>query len=725
MSTAAVAVENLSFRYADSERWVLRDVRLSARAGETLLILGPSGCGKSTLALCLNGLIPHLIEGEMTGSVLVWGAPPMWSTTSPDVEIAPPVREESSRTTATTDSSHSTTAAGDDARGGSRRLETSYSTATMDSSHSTVHTAFVGEVFQDPETQMVMPHVDEEVAFGLEGLGIPPAEMPALISAALKLVGLDDRPRAWVDALSGGQKQRLALAAVLALRPGVLVLDEPTANLDPQATASFYATLARLKADLGITVVLIEHQLDAVLPLVDRIVAMNRQGQVIGQGTPHEVFATYGDELEREGVWLPMTCRLMTALRERGWPVAGCPLTMDEVEASLRDMWSTTLRMWSTTSPDVAIAPSRQEELARATAATTDSSHSTTAAGDDIARGSTRRLETSYSTSATTAAGDDIARGSTRRLETSCSTSATATSGDGAMGITRRRESSYSTSAAAESSHATAAIDMRDVTFAYPDSPPALRNVSLQIARGRFFAIVGANGSGKTTLAKHLVGLLRPSSGALSVLGQETRRRSPAEMAQQVGYVFQNPEHQFVTERVADELAYSLRGRWPQEEIERRVKELLTTFGLQGYEDENPFALSQGQKRRLSVATMVALDQPILILDEPTFGQDQQSTTALMATIQQLHDAGTTVIFITHDMQLVATYADEVAVMNEGQIIFQGAPRTIFAQPDILQRASLMLPPLAALARRLGLAPLLTVAEWVAWPEAGRQEGVA
>ena len=617
MSISAITATNLSFRYADSERWILRDVSLSVRAGETLLILGPSGCGKSTLALCLNGLIPNVIEGEMQGEVRVWGQPAsaLWSAVSPSVVASNGTRMNAETAQIGADAIWSATIP----------IVASSETRRKDSSHSR---AFVGEVFQDPETQMVMPRADEEIAFGLENTGVAPAEMPARIAAALRLVGLDDRPRAWVDSLSGGQKQRLALASVLALQPAILVLDEPTANLDPAATADFYRTLARLKADLGLTVVLIEHRLDAVLPLLDCVVVMSREGQVISQGTPHEVFARHSDEMEREGVWLPMTCRLMRALRDSGAPAGDCPLTLDEVEDWLRVMWSATTPVVAPLLPN---------------------------------------------------AGGN---GGPRRLE---------------------------------SSHSTPAIALRDLTFAYPDSTPALRNVNLQIERGRFFALVGANGSGKTTLAKHLVGLLRPASGSVTVLRQETRRRSPGELARQAGYVFQNPEHQFVTERVADELAYSLRGRWPQAEIAQRVGQLLSIFGLQGYEDENPFALSQGQKRRLSVATMVALDQPILILDEPTFGQDRAGTEALMATLKRPHAAGTTIVFITHDMQLVAEYAEEVAVMHDGQVIFQGSPRDLFQQPGILREASLILPPLAELARRLGLPPLLTVEEWGDW----------
>ncbi len=624
-ASAAIVVENLSFRYADTERWILRDVSLTVPAGETTLILGPSGCGKSTLVLCLNGLIPHLIEGEIRGDVHVWGQPAATLWNSGGSPLTPNPGGQSANSPSIGGGGQSADSSG---IGGQRANSPSIGGGG----------AFVGEVFQDPETQMVMPRVDEEIAFGLEGMGVPPADMPDRIAAALALVGLQDRPRAWVDGLSGGQKQRLALAAVLALQPGILVLDEPTANLDPLTTVAFFQTLRRLKAELGITIVLIEHRLDAVLPLVDHIVALNRNGQVLVEGTPSDVLGGHTAELEREGVWLPMTCRLMRALQAHGVPIADCPLTLDEVEAALRAVWGT---MWSATTPVLAGADTRRQECP----------------------------------------------------------------------IQRGRLSSHSTGVA------TPAISIANLTFAYPDSPAVLRDVTMQIGRRRFFAIVGANGSGKTTLARRLVGLLRSGSGTVTVLGQDTRRKSPGELARQVGYVFQNPEHQFVTERVADELAYSLRGRFDDAQITQRVQSLLSTFGLEGYEDENPFALSQGQKRRLSVATMVALEQPILILDEPTFGQDQQSTTALMATLQKLHDAGVTIVFITHDMQLVAEYADEVAVMDNGKVIFQGTPRDLFGKPEILQQASLALPPLADLARRLGLPPLLTVDEWVGWAE--------
>ncbi len=560
--TAAVQVAGLSFRYAESQRWVLRDVDLIAHAGETVLLLGPSGCGKSTLALCLNGLIPHAIAGEMLGEVWI--------------------------------GEHATRAS---------------SAARL--------CQMVGEVFQDPETQLIMPRADEEVAFGLENLAIPPHEMPQRITEALAEVGMLGQRRAWVDALSGGQKQRLALAAVLALRPSVLVLDEPTANLDPAATAAFFETLRQLRTATRPTILLIEHRLDAALPLADQVIALDQAGTVLAAGTPQAVFTNYAEDLARQGVWLPAACRLARALAAVGRPLAACPVSLAEAATTIRPLLAAT--------PD---PPAAAE------------------------------------TESFPAGGEN-------------------------------------------------AIEIEGLEFAHAGGPPILRQVNFHLRRGAFCALVGGNGVGKTTLARQLIGLLRPTGGHVRVLGQDIRRLSLSELARQVGYVFQNPEHQFVSERVADELAYSLRGRWGAAETRRRTEELLHRFGLEEYADANPFALSQGQKRRLSVATMLALEQPILILDEPTFGQDQRTAAALMALLQALHAQGTTILLITHDMELVAEYAQEAAVMCDGQIVYHGPTRDLFRQPTLLQQAALDIPPLAKLGQFVGHPELVTLHDWV------------
>lgn len=577
-----VAVRQVHFRYLGSPSPVLNGVDLDIRPGETVLLVGASGCGKSTLALCLNGLIPHEIPGDFKGEVRI---------------------------------------------GRQSTLEAPVSRLRQR----------VGIVFQDPETQFVMPRVNEEVAFGLENLAVPARDMDARIDAALAQVGLAEKREAWVEALSGGQKQRLALAGVLAMQPSLLVLDEPTANLDPRATEVFFRTLRTSKRDTGASILLIEHQVDVALPLVDRVVALNRAGQVIADGTPQTAYNAHAALLEQEGVWLPSSFRLAARLKALGWPLNGCPLTLEQAETTLRP------------------------------------------------------LLTQYAWAA------------------------------------EGRRSDPSNASSRKCASASEAIRVEGLTFSYPDGTLALRDVQLSVPQGCFLALIGANGSGKTTLAKHLVGLLTAPQGSISILGQQVTASRRSWINQQVGYVFQNPEHQFVAETVTDELAYSLRGHMPEAEVRRQVDSLLAQFGLSEYAGANPFGLSQGQKRRLSVAAMVALKQPILILDEPTFGQDHQSAQSLMAVVQALHAAGTTILCITHDMQLVADYAQEVAVMHQGQVIFQGTPGQLFQQPHLLTYAGLRLPALAELSYRLGQPGLYTLDDWLAWaaPLVSRQARAA
>jgi energy-coupling factor transport system ATP-binding protein len=232
-----------------------------------------------------------------------------------------------------------------------------------------------------------------------------------------------------------------------------------------------------------------------------------------------------------------------------------------------------------------------------------------------------------------------------------------------------------------------------------------LRDVSLEVLAGSFFALVGPNGSGKTTLALHFAQILPVPPGRVHILGQDIATLPMREISEWVGYVFQNPEHQFVEQRVERELAYSLqvRGR-PADEIEAVVEELLDSFGLAPYREANPFSLSQGQKRRLSVATMLALGQRVLVLDEPTFGQDRNTAQALMERLRALHREGVTILMITHDMQLVADYAERAAVMVQGEIPFVGLTGELFADEALLQAASLRPVPLQRLAQAMGIA---------------------
>lgn len=543
-----IQIEALTVKYAGRKQPALRNLTLQVRKGETLLVLGPSGSGKSSLALTLNGLIPHSVAELLEGAVRVQG---LDTRDQPVSELAQKV----------------------------------------------------GIVFQDPDSQFATMKVEDEIVFGLENLRLDPASMDAKVDLALRQVGMQHARLRPVHALSGGEKQRVALAALLAMRPEVLVFDEPTANLDSMGTQQVFALLAQLKARGQHTLVLIEHKLDELMHLVDRVAVLDPQGELLVQGEPRFVFEEHGAELKRLGVWMPQVCLLAHALRQRGVTIPKFPITLGEAVKALGPV-----------------------------------------------------ITSSQKTNVT---------------------------------------------AVRPASNADPVFEVRDLSFSYGNAP-ALHNVSLRVERGEILAIVGPNGAGKSTLAKHLIGLLTPPAGSVYLQGTDLCRLPAKALACQVAYVFQNPEHQFVTERVADEVAFSLQAAGATEaEVEARTAELLATFGLARYARANPFTLSHGEKRRLSVAAMLTMGQEILILDEPTFGQDERNAATLMALLQDLNAQGKTVIMITHDMRLVAEYASQVAVMMAGRVEFLGRPAQLFEQPELLAKAHLNLPPLARLATLL------------------------
>jgi energy-coupling factor transport system ATP-binding protein len=276
-----LSVDDLTFKYRGRRRPALQGVSFELARGETLLVLGPSGCGKSTLARCLNGAVPHFIEGDLRGSVRVGG------------------------------------------------VDTRQASMAQLAQR-------VGLVFQDPEAQFCMPTVDEEVAFGLENLAVPRAEMDTRIDQSLHAVGLLQRRGAHIEHLSGGQKQRLALACVLAQRPAVLVLDEPTAQLDPGGAAEVIHVLRDLRSAGQHTLVIVEHRLDEVMPLVDRVLVLGADGIPVALGPPRDVIRAYGAALADAGVWIPQVSELALALGSRGVAVEPLPLTVDEAATALR-----------------------------------------------------------------------------------------------------------------------------------------------------------------------------------------------------------------------------------------------------------------------------------------------------------------------------------------------------------------------------------------------------
>lgn len=263
----------------------------------------------------------------------------------------------------------------------------------------------------------------------------------------------------------------------------------------------------------------------------------------------------------------------------------------------------------------------------------------------------------------------------------------------------------------------TVCLAVKDLWFAYQNNTPALHGLSLAIEEGQFVALIGQNGSGKTTLAKHFNGLLRPTRGQVLLYGENVQKRPVSQLAQSVGYVFQNPDHQIFSATVRDELAAGPRNLGLSEaEVQQRVAEALIDFGLEPLADRQPALLSFGLRRKISIAAVYAMQTPILILDEPTTGLDHKSTTELMQLICRLHRQGRTILLITHDMRLVAEYAPRCVVLRQGQLLADDDTRTLFQQADVLQSTHLELPQISQLGRRLApygmSSPVLTVPEF-------------
>lgn len=538
--------------------------------GEVVLLLGPSGSGKSTLTLALNGLIPHAVPADLTGSVQVDGLDTATAT----------VAELSTR---------------------------------------------VAMVFQDPDAQLVTGTVLDEVAFGPENLRMPVAEVLQRAESALRRVGLWERRAENPDRLSGGGRQRLAIACALAMGSPLLVLDEPTANLDPRGIEEVYAALGDLVASGDRAILLVEHNLDAAVGFVDRVVVLDNDGRLAADGTVDEVLRHRAEELHAMGVWLPVSTLAALRLRRAGYALEPLPLTPDELRARLEAV------------PPPATGRSRS--------------------------------------------GGSLPRGTARPLDESAASAPLIS----ARGLTVRR-------------------GRTDV----------LHGVDLDVAAGDFVAVVGANGAGKTTLIQALAGVIVPPRDTVRVDGIDVGRADARTLSSRIGFVFQNPEHQFIAHTVFDEVAHGLRlQHLPDDEVRERTMDLLRRFGLDGRADAHPFLLSGGQKRRLSVGTALVAGAPLLVLDEPTFGQDRARADELLGLLGRLNAEGTTVVVVTHDMQLVTDYAHRTVVLDDGRILAQGPTADVFADADLIERAGLRLPPLRralhGLARHPELAPLARI----------------
>jgi energy-coupling factor transporter ATP-binding protein EcfA2 len=559
MRKKTIDIEGLWWRYEGGEEWALRGVDLEVGEGEVVGVIGPNGSGKTTLCLAMAGLIPHAVTGEMKGSVYVAGV--------------------DTRTMALRDIV--------------RR---------------------VGMLFQNPESQFVAMSVLDEVAFALENFGYPYGEMWDRIRWSLEVVGLPGYEEKHPLALSSGQKQRLALASILALRPSVLVLDEPIANLDCQGWEEVFSTIQNLKETLGMTAIIVEHNTEALVKLTDRIVLLH-DGEIVLAGTPPKFFQGV-DFLTAKDVWIPQVTELGQRLFMSGLWEGELPVTLEAAQGMMGSLIAGKRRP----APTLAEPPLPEPPL------------------------SIRSLKISR---------DPV-------------------------------------------------IETRNLSYTYPDGTGALCDVNLIIDRGDYVALLGQNGSGKTTLAKHFLGLLKPTSGQIMVDGVDTRQVPMKELVSRVGFVFQNPDHQLFCETVEDELAYGPRNLGlSREEVERRVREALLALDIANLRGATLASLRGAARQRVALASVLAMQPEILIVDEPSACQERRLSDLLMRLLREWNVAGKTVILATHNMRLVAEHAARVVILDRGQVVLDAPTRVAFAATEQLERAGLRPPQITQLAQDL------------------------
>jgi energy-coupling factor transport system ATP-binding protein len=548
-TTALVRFEELTYSYPYSDSCVLSDINLKLEKGEFVLLAGASGCGKSTFVRCLNRLVPEISGGNLSGRVLF--------------------------------------------RGKDLKNEKVHKLALE-----------VGMVFQNPETQLFSLTVEDDLAFGPENLGLPRQEVLSRVENSLKAVKLEKLRDHFIFTLSGGEKQRTAIGGNLAMEPEILVLDEPTSDLDPAGTLEVFDLLRSLNADKQTTLVLIEHKFDAVFEMADRMLVMD-EGRIILDGKPFEILCREEGKLKKLGIHSPQLAEVAHLL---GFDCG------------------------------ISSPPSYEDIL--------------------------KRLSELLQLSAAELQPESL------------------------------KEKKFETPSALSPQKSLPHVLIENLCCRHEDGSETLKNLSLEIKQGEFVAILGHNGAGKTTLVSHLMGFYRPSSGRILLNGKDISKYSTAQLSQQIGYLFQNPDSQIFMNSVFEEVRFGLENlKMPEEEMKKRVNSALEMMELSAYRKRHPQALSRGQRQRLAVASILALEPDLLVLDEPTTGQDRGHIHKFLDKIRELNRLGKTVILITHDMELAAEYAERIIVMKQGEILLDGKTAEVFSSPEELDAAGLI-PPL-------------------------------
>lgn len=555
-----VKMADVAYSYPNTEKKTLNQIDIEAPKGKFTVIMGKTGAGKTTTVLCLNGIIPQLNEGSLSGKIEVAG------------------------------------------------LDTSkYRIQTL--------AKYVGVVMQDTSTQVFGSTVEEDVAFGPRNYLVPRQEIFRRIQESLRRVRLEGYEKRQTSQLSGGEKQRLAIAGILAMQPKIIVLDEPTSELDPLGREEIYTTINDLNKEQDTTILAVEHSSQEVCEKAEQLIVIN-DGRTVWAGNPREFFRDEHLVTENGIKPLPVASvgwRLLSAgLIEQGQ----VPLNVDQAYELIRALLS----------------------------------------------------------------GRPIHY--------------------------RRPESA----GVRESAQSEEIIRIENLSHVYDNGKKALENVNLSIKRGEFVAIIGQNGAGKTTLVKHLIQILLPTTGSVWINGENIKTKNSIELTKVIGYVFQDPDNQIFSNTVYKELEFGLKNiDIDEEERKRRIEQALALTGLTGKEEEHPFSLGKGERQMIAVASILVMQPDILVIDEPTTGQDWAGINRMMSLVETLNQNGTTIVMITHDMDVVAKYATRTIVMTGGSVILDGETRNVFSAADALKAAFVVPPQCVQLSQKLSANGLMDV----------------
>ena len=536
-------IRDFSFSYPDQEKRALTEISLDIKEGTLNVICGRSGCGKSTLLRQMKSVLaPH---GEKKGMIFYKGKP---------------------------------------------LAELDHRTQSKE----------IGFVMQNPDNQIVTDKVWHELAFGLESLGYDNATIRLRVAEMASYFGIHRWFYREVKELSGGQKQLLNLAAIMAMHPSLLILDEPTSQLDPIAASDFLETVKKINRDIGTTVIITEHRLQDIIPFADKVFVMD-QGKLITEGTPGEI----GLELKRRehGMFLsmPVPMQIFASVDSD----LACPLTVSDG------------RMWM------------QEYL---------NLHSEVVQGTEIWEAQEKE--------------------------------------------TRGRKQG-------KNKKEKPAIEVKEVWFRYErESADVIRDLSFQVKKGEFYAVVGGNGTGKSTTLSLLCRIRAPYRGKIVLDGQDIRKFSDRELYNgYLGVLPQNPQSLFLKKTVLEDLYSVIGGKKektsPEYPInmkkEKAIEGIVSLTHLEGLLERHPYDLSGGEQQRLALAKVLLLRPKILLMDEPTKGMDAEYKEELGEILKKLQQHGITIFMISHDVEFVAEYADRVGLFFEGNIVTNKETREFFA----------------------------------------------